>query len=179
MDLHDENSIPILAKRLFDRYDSDALPFLISNYSTVIEFLRELHPHMSSAELDKARKILTLEVLAKFCHLAENFAAFAIAFKRRYQNEKDEILGIYNTIANYQVGQVIDFYKHIKNRDLQYIAHFMGYPPFPIQSAGTRKSIEKSCQNIKMIRYNQSLFYLIIILDKRFMNGLVETEKIS
>jgi hypothetical protein len=33
-------------------------------------------------EFDKAEKVLTLEVIIKYCHLAENFAAFAIAFKK-------------------------------------------------------------------------------------------------
>jgi hypothetical protein len=43
----------------------------------------------------------------------------------------------------------MDFYKHIKNRDLQYIAHFMGYPPLDIQSADSRQFVETSCHNIK------------------------------
>src|SRR5919201_1667650 len=106
LDFHDENDIPILAKRLFDKYDYDALPFLIENCSRVIDFLTQLYPTMPSDQLVKARKILTLEALVKFCHMAENFAAFAIAFKQRYENEKKEMLGIYNTIANYDVGQV-------------------------------------------------------------------------
>jgi hypothetical protein len=43
----------------------------------------------------------------------------------------------------------VDFYKHIGQRDLQYIAQFMGYPPLSIQSAYTRRFLETSCQNIK------------------------------
>jgi hypothetical protein len=149
IDLYDENKIPVLARRLFDRYDFDALPFIIENCLKSIQLLHQLYPTMSPDGLDKAQKILTLEVVVKFCHLAENFAAFAIAFKKRYENEKDEILGISKTIANYEIAQVVDFYKHIRGRDLKYIAQFIGYPSLSLQSANTRTFIETSCQNVK------------------------------
>lgn len=81
IDLYDEDNIPILARRLFESYDYDALPFLIANCSTAIEFMHQLYPNWSQEEYDKAKKVLTLEVLVKFCHLAENFAVFYYFFK--------------------------------------------------------------------------------------------------
>ena len=145
IDLHDENDIPVLASQLFDRYDHDALPFVVENFFTVIEFLPQLCPSMPPDQRDKFRQVMILEILVKFCQLAENFAAFAIAFKKRYSNGKDEKLGIYNGIASHEVGHVMDFYKHIKNRNLEYIAWFMGYPPL---------SIQQSPESHHDIRYN-------------------------
>lgn len=149
LDLHDENNIPLLAKRLFESYNHDALPFVVENNFKVIDFLSELYPSMPPHEREKVRQILTLEILVKFCQLAENFAAFAIAFKKRYLNEMEEITGIYKAIADYDVGQVMDFYKHIKNRDLDYIAWFMGYPPLSLQQATTRQFVEMYCRNVQ------------------------------
>jgi hypothetical protein len=48
IDLDDDQDIPLLAERLFHRYDFDALPFLIENCSIVIEFLPQLYPSMPS-----------------------------------------------------------------------------------------------------------------------------------
>lgn len=149
IDLRVENNIPLLASRLFHSHDFDALPFLIRNCLKSNQLLRQMYPTMPQDELDKAEKVLTLEVVVKFCHLAENFAAFAIAFKKRYENEREEILGISKTIANYEVAQVVNFYEYVEKRELQYIAQFIGYPPLSLQSANTKPFIERSCQNIK------------------------------
>src|SRR5262245_32322403 len=109
MDFRDEKDIPVLADRLFNSYNHDILPSIIDNFFKNIERLPNRYSSpMPTEEVRKARQIMTLEVLVKFCQLSEDFAAFAIAFKQSFDDEKDEILGIYNAIAVYDVGQVMD-----------------------------------------------------------------------
>jgi hypothetical protein len=65
-------NVPILANRLFERYDYDPLLLTIGDCPSITKFVPEPYSSMSSDELGNPRGTIPLEALVKFCHLTEN-----------------------------------------------------------------------------------------------------------
>jgi hypothetical protein len=122
---------------------------LIKTIEKAIDFLPELFPELPKGELDEIRQLLVLERVVKFCQMAENLGAFAFAFNQSFDDEKQEILEIFNIITTYHVDDVVNFYTALQRKNLQYVAKFIGYPLFRKQTTGAKAILEMSCRNVK------------------------------
>ena len=130
-------NVPQIAKFLFSIYPGDALEFEATANARIIEFLPQIFPNANSMERNRMMQILKVQTLTKFCRIAENLGATALAFKSSYEDAKTEILGLFNIISNYQVAQVIKFYMEIADKDNDYIAKIFGHPPLSLQEEET------------------------------------------
>jgi phosphorylcholine metabolism protein LicD len=117
--------------------------------SSPSRLLPQIFPRSQTVERERMKQILKIQILAKFCHIAENLGATALAFKSSYQNARTEILGLFNTMSNYQVLHVKKFYEEISNKDNDYIAKVYGHPPLVLQEQETRKVLDVSCRHIR------------------------------
>jgi hypothetical protein len=125
------------------------LNFEIDAIQRMMEFLPELYPEAGIPEREKMIQILRLQTAIKFCQYAENLAAIALAFRSSYDDEKQEMIGIFSKISKYNLGEINDFYSNINGRDDQYFAKFYGYPPLLLQIPRVRYFLELSCGNVK------------------------------
>jgi hypothetical protein len=143
------SDVPFLGRIFYQDYEMATLQFVDQALEKAAEFLPELFPGIPSDAVGHLKQAMMLERLVKFCHIAENVGAIAIAFKPSYDDEKQEILGIFETLSTYEVGDVVNFYREIGTQKLQYVARFAGYPFLHWQTPDSRKTLEMSCQNLK------------------------------
>lgn len=150
-DLKDESDVdlPFLARHFYHEYRLPALQLVDETLGKAIEFLPELFPALPKPALDEFRQLLELERVVKFCQIAENLGAIAVGFKPSHENEKQEILGLYQTLTGYDVGDVINFYRNVNSLSLELVAKFLGYPYLSWQRPAPRKFIELSCRNVR------------------------------
>lgn len=141
--------IPQIAKFLFNIYPTDALEFEAIVPKKVIELMPKIFPESNPLEIDRMTQILKIQTLAKFCHISENLGATALAFKSVYDDFQSEILGLFNTMFNYQVAHVIKFYEEIEDKDNDYIATIYGHQSIMLQEQESKKLLQMSCRNIK------------------------------
>ena len=147
--VEEDKDIPTLAEMLYHRYPHDGLDFTIDALIKLRESLPTFYPETPKEEKGKMMQILKLEIIMKFCHYAENFAAVAITFNKKFDSSNDEMLSLFEKIYEYQVFEVIDFYKNIPECKLDYIAKFLGYPPIKLQNEEGKEKIKDSCEIAK------------------------------
>jgi hypothetical protein len=150
-DIRDDDSadLPLLARHFYNEYRLPALQLADEAIGKAIEFLPELFPNLPKDGINEFRQLLELERIVKFCQIAENLGAIAVAFKPSYENEKQEIQGIFQTLTEYHVGDVVNFYHDISEQRLEQVATFLGYPFLNWQRSGPLKFLELSCRNVK------------------------------
>jgi hypothetical protein len=144
IDIDENKEVLSLAEMFYRFYSFDAIPFTINASKKIIEFSNELYPNKPKKEQEKLVQILKLEIIAKFCLYAESLAAIAITFTYTYDDMKKEMMGLFSKVGDYNVNQVIDFYTNIQNRDMNYVAKIIGYPPLILQQKQTKKALEIS-----------------------------------
>jgi hypothetical protein len=143
------SNVSALAESLYKLNHHQAIEFEINAITKIADFLPELYPYAPPDESKKMREILNIWLLAKFCHYAENVAAYALSFLISYEDERDEIQGVFKKIIKYNMGEITDFYTHIDKRDDAYIAEFLGYPSVELQNDVTKQILRESCGTIK------------------------------
>lgn len=148
-DLENNEEPPTVAQKLYRYYQFDCLNSVVYLLRKNLDMLDKIYPDMSTEELDKASKIVKVEILTSFCQLAESLAAMAIAFKRSYDSEIQETLGLYEKLVCYTLGEIGDFYENVGWRDHGYFAKILGYPPLDLQVQSTREAFLLSCENVK------------------------------
>lgn len=148
IDFNENKEIPTFAEMLYYKYHYDGLDFSIDALQQLIKSIPTIYPKVPEQH-EKMLQIIKLEILMKFCHYAENLAAFAITFNEKYDSSEEEMLSLFEKIYEYEVPQVIEFYNKIPNCDLQFIAKFLGYPPIKLQNEDGMKKIETSCKIAK------------------------------
>lgn len=150
-DLKDDSDpdLPFLARHFYHDYRLPALQLVDEALGKTIEFLSELFPALPMDALEEFRQLLELERVVKFCQIAENLGAIAVGFKPSYENEKEEMLGLYKTLTEYAVGDVTNFYRDVNSLSLELVARFLGYPYLSWQRPCPRKFIELSCRNAR------------------------------
>jgi hypothetical protein len=149
IDIDENKEVLSLAEMFYGFYSFDAIPFTVNALNKVSEFLNELYPNKSKKEQEKLIQILKLEIIAKFCLYAESLAAIAITFTYTYDDMKKEMMGLFSKVGDYKIDQVIDFYTNIQNRDVNYVAKIIGYPPLILQQKQTKKALEISCLAVR------------------------------
>lgn len=142
-------NLPTLAEASYKLNHHQAIDFEIDAINKISDFLPQLYPSVPEDEKRNMNKILNILILSKFCHYAENLAAYALSFWVTYDDEKDEMRGVFTTIVKYNMGQIIDFYAHVEKRDESYLAKLLGYPAIILQNQEAAAIFEKSCETIK------------------------------
>jgi hypothetical protein len=145
----DKKKIPKTAEALYNGFNSDGLYFTLGAMRKIIDFIDELYPSSTSEQKMKMIQTLKLEITMKFCHLAENTAAYALAFKSSYSDSKEELRGIFDKLSGYGIGEIVNFYDTLSKRRIDYFAKFIGYPHFDLQESATRKILRSSCRTVK------------------------------
>lgn len=145
----DKKKIPKTAEALYNGFNSDGLYFALDAMRNIIDFIDELYPSSTSEQKMKMIQTLKLEITMKFCHLAENTAAYALAFKSSYSDSKEELRGIFDKLSGYSIGEIVNFYDTLSKRRIDYFAKFIGYPHFDLQESTTRKILRSSCRTVK------------------------------
>lgn len=148
-DINDEGDIPKIAEMLYHLYPLEGLYFTVNSLLRTLDSIDSLFPDASVENKLEMGHVLKMEIIAKFCHFAENLGALIISFNDSYSNAQEEHIGLFNTLGNYQPSEVIDLYEKIETQDMDYIAKFVGYPPLEIQDDYTRKILENSCFIVK------------------------------
>jgi len=148
-EVKENKEIPTLAEMLYQRYPYDGLGFTIDALQQIRKSLSSFYPNSSEEIQVKMAQILKLEIIMKFCHYAENLAAIAITFNKKFDSSEEEMLSLFEKINEYQVPEVIDFYNQIPECDLEFIAKFLGYPPLLLQNEEGKKKIQDSCEIAK------------------------------
>lgn len=134
---------------LYHRYPYDGLGFTIDALLQMRKSLSSFYPNSSEEEQVKRAQVLKLEIIMKFCHYAENLAAVAITFNKKFDSSEEEMIALFEKIYEYHVSQVIDFYNQIPKCDLHFIAKFLGYSPIQLQNEDGKKKIQDSCEVAK------------------------------
>jgi len=138
-----------LAEGLYKLNHHQAIYFEIEAINKVSTFMPELYPGAPRHERRKMQEIINVWTLSKFCHYAENLGAYSLAFLVSYTDPRDEINGILKYIVKYNMGQIVDFFSHIKKRDESYISKFLGYPAPRLENADTANIFRRSCDTVK------------------------------
>lgn len=147
--IEEDKKIPTLAEMLYRGYSFDGLGFTIDALQKIRKSLPSFYPESPQEQQSKMLQILKLEIIMKFCHYAENLAAIAITFNKKFDSSDEEMLSLFEQIYQYEVFEVIDFYNQIPTCDLHFIAKFLGYPPIQLQHEEGKKKIQESCEIAK------------------------------
>lgn len=145
-DVEEDKEIPTFAEMLYYNYQHDGLGFTIDSLKQQRESLPTFYPKSTEEEKIKMLQILKLEIIMKFCHYAENLAAVAITFNKKFDSSNEEMLGLFDKIYEYQISEVIEFYEKISDCNLDFIAKFLGYPCIQLQNEIGREKIVISCE---------------------------------
>lgn len=149
-----------LADSLYRFNHHQAISFEINAISKLATFIPELFPGVPNHEIDKIKQVINVWTLAKFCHYAETVAAYSLSFLVSYDDQKDEINGIFKYIIKYSMGQIVDFFTYINKRDEAYISQILGYPAPRLQNSDTANIFRKSCNTVKDILDKVAGIYL-------------------
>lgn len=162
--VNEDKKIPTLAEMLYYQYPYDGLDFTIDVLQQLRKSIPSFYPKVPELH-EKMLQIIKLEIVMKFCHYAENLAAVAISFNKKFDSSEQEMLSLFDKIYEYDIFEVIDFYNQIPKCDLHFIAKFLGYPPIRIQSEKGREVIETSCvmakKELEIIAKNYLEFRLL------------------
>lgn len=150
-DLNDTDDPPFLAQKMYRYYQYDCLETASFILRKCLDspVMKTIFPDLTNEKVDKISRILRVEILARFCQSTENLAVLAISFNRSYANEKQEILGLYDKLVNYGLGEIGDFHENLLSRSPNYFAKIAGYPSPDLQTSTTRTAFLDSCANLK------------------------------
>jgi len=147
---------------VYQFYPSDARKFIAGCLKRVLDkppqWLRNLHPALQT----KARHLLILELVAKFCESAEDLAAFAIAFATELYVDALSPKEVWMKLAEYKTGEIVNFYKDIGKRPPGYFANLHGFPPIHLQKAKNRLELFRSSKQLAAYLSQISDMYLAL-----------------
>ena len=162
------------SNNLFYSYPAyDAIDFeiqsmlkLLENFKKLFEADNKKNEYGTEAIEARERKILKIMLLNKVVHYMETLGAVSLAilatksekYYERY-NKNDEKEKFISGLSSYNVGDVVNFYRDIKNRSSKYLYRLLGYPPSVFQTDEINAVLEESCKNISMILSNIGNYY--------------------
>jgi len=165
-----------LVNEIFSNFSCyDALQFEISAIKKVLDHIRELYiteiNNSKYSETDLTQRLarfLRIMLMMKYCHLAETLGATALAFLNTKikgsfisYSKDEERRKILESLSAYDVGDVVNFYRDISERNNSYVADFMGYPPLLLQNTENKELLDTSCNTVR---------HLVGIIGNRFRN---------
>lgn len=93
-------------------------------------------------QVENSKWYIRLEIMMQFCKIAEDLAAVALSASKDFEK-------FTKSLILHGAHQIEDFYRTIKNKSVDEIAEFMGYPSLQAQSEKEGKLLEESCERVK------------------------------
>jgi hypothetical protein len=135
------------AEVMYSFYSWDARGFLADRLKYALQdetLFNSLPPELQK----KARGIIILELVTLFCQSAEDLAAFGISFAAELYRDSVSPADVWKRLAEYDTGQIDDFYKYIQKRGPEYFANLRGYPPLRLQRVDAKRILLRSCKQL-------------------------------
>lgn len=132
---------------MYEYYSWDARIFIVEQIKRILDDPATFIS-MSAPLRDKARGLLILELVARFCESAEDLGAFCISFATELYMDSISPQEVWNRFAQYQTGDVVNFYRDISKRRPEYFANLLGYPPLQLQENKARMILLRSCKQL-------------------------------
>jgi len=133
---------------MYEFYSWDARGFVADFIKGAIDNPPQPFYALPSDLQEKARGLLIVELVSKFCESAEDLAAFGIAFATEFYKDALDPDDVWKKLAEYQVGDVVNFYRDIQRRGPDYFANLHGYPPLDLQEDSSRRILFRSCKQL-------------------------------
>ena len=132
---------------MYEFYSWDARIFAVEQIKRILENPATFNG-LSKELRDKLRGILVLELVAKFCESSEDLAAFGIAFATELYMDALGPDEVWKRVAEYETGDIVNFYRDITLRGADYFANLHGYPPLQLQEDNSRMILFRSCKQL-------------------------------
>jgi len=143
----DKGKMKSFADVMYPLYSSDARGFL-ANLLRQEMINPTLYKNLPGQLQSKARGILVLELVAIFCESAEDLGAFGISFAVELYRDALSPIEVWEKLAKYGGGEIVDFYSNIQKRGPAYFANLHGYPPLKLQQVDSRRTLLRSCKQL-------------------------------
>ena len=107
-------------------HPSDARKFIATCLKKVLDKPPQWLGNLPPPPLQtKAKHLLILELVAKFCESAEDLAGFAIPFATELYMDALSPEEVWRKLAEYETGEIVNFYRDIGKRPPGYFANQM------------------------------------------------------
>jgi hypothetical protein len=133
---------------MYDFYSWDARLFIVDQLKQLLDNPPQSFFAFPKPLQEKAQGLLILELVAKFCESAEDLAAFGIAFATELYTDALTPLDVWKKLAEYETGDIINFYRDIDKRKPEYFANLYGYPPLHLQQSNAGAILLRSCRQL-------------------------------
>ena len=133
---------------LYQFYSSDAHMFMAGCLKEILDNPPRRFYALSLPLQEKARHLLVLELVSKFCENAEALAAFALAFATQFYMDGLSPEEVWKKLAQYQTVEIVNFYRSIKRKGPSYIANLAGYPPLDLQESQSKAVLLRSTKQL-------------------------------
>jgi len=133
---------------LYQFYPSDARKFITSCLKEILDKPPPRFRELPIPLQRKAKGLLILELVAKFCETAEDLAAFAVAFATELYMEALSPEDVWKRLADYEPGDVVHFYRDIRKRHPKYFVNLHGFPPLDLQKDANRLEMLRSSKQL-------------------------------
>lgn len=132
---------------MYEFYSWDARIFTVEQIKRILDNPATFEG-MPKQLRDKLRGLLILELVTKFCESSEDLAAFGIAFATELYMDALGPDEVWKRVAEYETGDIVNFYRDITLRGADYFANLHGYPPLQLQDDNTRVILFRSCKQL-------------------------------
>jgi len=132
---------------MYELYSPDARTFIVNTLKNTLDNPQSFAGLTPELKV-KAQGLLVLELVSKFCEAAEDLGAFAISLASELYMNALSPEEVWKKLAEYETGDVVNFYAAIKKRRPEYFANLHGYPPLTLQANGTRANLFRSCRQL-------------------------------
>ena len=147
--LRDSNGkLRSFADVMYEFYPWDARLFIVDQLKRLLDSPPQSLQGMPKLLQEKAQGIVILELVAKFCESAEDLAAFGIAFATEFYMDALAPQDVWKKHAEYEPGDIVNFYRDIDKRKPEYFANLHGYPPLRLQQSDVHAVLLRSCRQL-------------------------------
>lgn len=130
---------------MYEFYSWDARIFIVDCLRRTFDSPPEAFYKEPPDVQEKAREVLILELVARFCESAEDLASFGIAFATEFYKDALTPEEVWKIFAEHETGEIVNFYTDIQKRGPDYLANLHGYPPLDLQDMASRAILFRSC----------------------------------
>lgn len=133
---------------MYEFYAFDARVFIVDQLKQLLDNPPQSFQTLPKLLQEKAKGLLMLELVAKFCESAEDLAAFSTAFATELYMDALAPHDVWKKLAEYETGDIVNFYRDIDKRKPEYFANLHGYPPLHLQQSDVGAVLLRSCRQL-------------------------------
>lgn len=158
---------------MYEFYSWDARLYIVDQLKRLLDSPPQSIRGMPKLLQEKAQGVVILELVAKFCESAEDLAAFGIAFATELYMDALAPEDVWKKHAEYEPGDIVNFYRDIDKRKPEYFANLYGYPPLHLQQSDVRAVLLRSCRQLAAYLGHIATEYLALReLHNSFKHGM-------